>query len=72
MERGAATEEKVAIMTPHIAVAREEIATFCQQHHIRWLVLFGGRTLGLRTPQDLSRYFRDEVLKEAEVQYAIA
>jgi len=29
-----------------------------------------GRKVDLRTPQELSRYFRDEVLAEAEVQYA--
>ncbi|TFG34617.1 nucleotidyltransferase [Candidatus Thorarchaeota archaeon] len=28
-----------------------------------------GRNVDLRTPQDLSRYFRDEVLEKAEVQY---
>jgi len=32
--------------------------------------LFGGRKVDLRTPQDLSRYFRKEVLEEAEIQYA--
>ena len=32
--------------------------------------LFGGRKVDLRTPQDLSRYFRDEVLAGAEIQYA--
>jgi len=31
--------------------------------------LFGGRKADLRTPQDLSRYFRDEVVATAEVQY---
>jgi len=31
---------------------------------------FGGRKVDLRTAQDLSRYFRDAVLAEAEVQYA--
>jgi len=31
--------------------------------------LFGGRKVDLRTPQDLSRYFRDEVIAEAQVQY---
>jgi len=31
--------------------------------------LFGGRKVDLRTPQDLSRYFRDEVVAAAEVQY---
>ncbi len=32
--------------------------------------LLGGRKVDLRTPEDLSRYFREEVLKEAQVQYA--
>ena len=30
---------------------------------------FGGRKVDLRTPEDLSRYFRDAVVAEAEVQY---
>lgn len=30
----------------------------------------GGRRVDLRTAQDLSRYFRDEVVRTAEVQYA--
>ena len=29
----------------------------------------GGRKVDLRTPQDLSRYFRDEVVRTAQVQY---
>jgi hypothetical protein len=32
--------------------------------------LLGGRHVDLRTPEDLSRYFRQSVLDEAEVQYA--
>lgn len=32
--------------------------------------ILGGRKVDLRTPQDLSRYFRQRVLDEAEVQYA--
>lgn len=32
--------------------------------------IFGGRKVDLRTPEDLSRYFREDVLKEAQVQYA--
>jgi len=32
--------------------------------------LLGGRLVDLRTAQDLSRYFRDEVVREAVVQYA--
>ncbi|MGQ9921574.1 MAG: nucleotidyltransferase family protein [Desulfobacca sp.] len=31
--------------------------------------LLGGRKVDLRTPEDLSRYFRARVLAEAEVQY---
>jgi uncharacterized protein len=34
--------------------------------------LLGGRRVDLRTPEDLSRYFRGTVLAEAEVQYAQA
>jgi hypothetical protein len=32
--------------------------------------IIGGRKADLRTPNELSRYFREEVLAEAEVQYA--
>jgi len=32
--------------------------------------LLGGRKVDLRTAQDLSRYFRDEVVRTAQVQYA--
>ncbi len=32
--------------------------------------LLGGREVDLRTAGDLSRYFRDEVVHTAEVQYA--
>jgi len=32
--------------------------------------LFGGRKVDLRTPEDLSRYFRQDVLDTADVQYA--
>lgn len=31
--------------------------------------VFGGRKIDLRTPAELSRYFRDEVLQGAEVCY---
>ena len=32
--------------------------------------VLGGRKVDLRTPQDLSRYFRDEVIAGAQVCYA--
>ena len=34
--------------------------------------LLDGRPVDVRTAADLSRYFRDEVLREAEVQYESA
>ncbi len=34
--------------------------------------LLGGRKVDLRTPMDLSRYFRDEVVRDALVVYAEA
>jgi uncharacterized protein len=30
---------------------------------------FGGRKVDLRTQRELSRYFRDEVVRDARVQY---
>jgi hypothetical protein len=33
--------------------------------------ILGGRKVDMNTPQCLSPYFRDRVLKEAEVQYAL-
>jgi predicted nucleotidyltransferase len=33
-------------------------------------VMLGGRRVDMRTPRDLSRYFRDHVLAQAVVQYA--
>lgn len=33
-------------------------------------VILGGRKVDLRTPKELSRYFRDEVLSTASTQYA--
>lgn len=36
----------------------------------RELTSLFGRKVDLRTPQDLSRYFRDQVLTSASVQYA--
>ena len=95
-----------------VQASKDQVAEFCERHHIRRLslfgsvlrgdfrpdsdidvlvefepdhvvgffglfdlqeelsTLFGGRRVDLRTPEDLSRYFRDEVLARAEVQYA--
>ena len=32
--------------------------------------IFGGRKVDMRTPEDLSKYFRDDVLSTAEALYA--
>jgi uncharacterized protein len=34
--------------------------------------IFGGRNVDLNTPGSLSKYFRDEVLSQAELEYAEA
>ena len=39
---------------------------------IELAALMGGQKVDLRTPAELSRYFRDEVLREAEEQYVAA
>jgi uncharacterized protein len=93
-----------------IEIPKEQLASFCQWHHICKLALFGsvlrsdftdesdvdwlvefergqvpgyirlagmenelsemiGRKADLRTPNELSRYFRQEVLESAVVQY---
>jgi predicted nucleotidyltransferase len=39
-------------------------------HMERELSVLLGRKVDLRTPEDLSRYFRQQVLEEAELQYA--
>ena len=45
------------------------LAFFAMQQELSELL---GRQVDLNTPQFLSPYFRDEVLAEAEVQYAAA
>src|ERR1700722_7213182 len=50
---------------PH---ARPSLLTMAQIE-IELSRLLGGRKVDLRTAQDLSRYFREEVLRGAETQY---
>lgn len=40
------------------------------EFEIELSALLGGRTIDLRTPNDLSSYFREEVMRTAEVRYA--
>ena len=42
-----------------------------QTHLLRWIIdqlMIGGRRVDMRTPGDLSRYFRDDVIARAVVQ----
>lgn len=48
--------------------ARPSLLTLAQVE-IELSPLVGGRKVDLRTAQDLSRYFRDDVVRSAEVQY---
>ncbi len=96
----------------NITVPKARVAAFCEQHHIRYLYLFGsviredfrpdndidilvefepghipgyfsifdmeqelspifgGRKIDLRTPKELSRYSREEIISTAELHYA--
>lgn len=98
-------------MNEQVTVSRDALASFCREHGIKRLAVFGsalrddftpdsdvdvlvefepdhvpgllgvaglelelsrlfaGRKVDLRTPEDLSRYFRQSVLDTAEVQY---
>ena len=96
-------------MHPQVTIPHEQIAGFCQQHHILRLSLFGsalrsdfssdsdvdvlvefekghepgfaffalqdelsdliGHRVDLNTPNFLSRYFRGQVMQEAQVVY---
>ncbi len=47
--------------------ARTGLAFFAMQDELSAIL---GRKVDLNTPGFLSKYFRDQVLKEAEVQYA--
>lgn len=49
-------------------VARPTLLTMAQIE-LELSNLLGGRKVDLRTAQDLSRYFRDEVVRSAELQY---
>ena len=99
------------MVSERMALDRERLASFCREHNIARLSLFGsilgeefrsdsdvdvlvefepgtrlgligmakleleltsmlGRKVDLRTPSDLSRYFRNDVVRQAEVQFA--
>ena len=99
-------------MNPNLSIPQERLASFCREHGIKRLAVFGsalgdafgpesdvdllvefephriptqfdmagmdqelsglfsGRKVDSRTPEDMSRYFRDRVIEQADVQYA--
>ena len=98
------------MLNQHISIPHDEIAAFCERHHIRKLSLFGSvlredfgeasdvdvlvqfdsdarvtyfdmaqmeielshlldRKIDLREPEELSRYFRERVVNDAQLIY---
>ena len=47
------------------------LISYCRMERELSMIL-DNRKVDLRTPQELSKYFREEVLAQAEVQYAAA
>jgi predicted nucleotidyltransferase len=78
---GVRAETPRDVMTvAQIEIPAAEITGLCQRNGIRVLALFGSvltsrfssaSDVDLRTPIDLSRYFRDEVVRDALVLYAV-
>jgi len=61
-------ESDVDLLVEFEAGARPSLLTMAGIE-IELSPLVGGRKVDLRTAADLSRYFRDEVVRTAEVQY---
>lgn len=62
-------------MSMRIEIPQEKIAAFCRRYHIRRLAFFGSVLRNDFTPEsdmDLSPYFRQEVLDEAQTVYGAA
>ncbi len=61
-------DSDVDLLVEFEAGARPSLLTLAQVE-IDLSPLVGGRRVDLRTAQELSRHFRDEVMRSAEVQY---
>ncbi|CAA7613385.1 nucleotidyltransferase family protein [Magnetospirillum sp. UT-4] len=64
----ASPDSDVDLLVEFEPAARPSLLTMAEIE-IELSPLLGGRKVDLRTPQDLSRYFRDDVVGAAEVQY---
>jgi len=64
----AGPDSDVDLLVEFLPDARPTLLDMAQME-IELSQALGGRKVDLRTAQDLSRYFRDEVVRMAEVQY---
>jgi len=68
MKGTAKPESDIDLLVEFLPEARPTLLDMAQIE-IELSQALGGRKVDLRTPQDLSRYFRDEVMRTAQVQY---
>jgi predicted nucleotidyltransferase len=68
LKRTARPDSDVDLLVEFEADARPTLLDMAQME-IERSQLLGGRKVDLRTAQDLSRHFRDEVVRTAEPQY---
>ena len=61
-------ESDVDLLVEFEPDARPSLFTMAEIE-LQFSPLLGGRKVDLRTAQDLSRYFRDEIVRTAEIQY---
>lgn len=71
LRRAARPDSDVDLLVEFEPDARPTLLDLAQLE-IEISALLGGRTVDLRTAAELSRYFREEVLREAELQYGAA
>jgi len=64
-----APDSDVDVLVEFEPGTRVGLAFFAMQRDLSQIL---GRRVDLNTPEDLSRYFRDEVMREAEVLYDAA
>ena len=68
LKEAARPDSDVDLLVEFEPEARPNLLTMAEIE-IELSPLLGGRKIDLRTAQDLSRYFRDEIVRTAEVQY---
>ena len=69
LEGSTGTESDVDILV-EFDPGKEPVLLGLAEMEAELSTLLDGRTVDMRTPKDLSRYFRDEVMRSSQVQYA--